>query len=226
MNWLSFLKKEHGKEQAKATDEATESGARIEPTRLEIPLFPLSGVLFPGGVLSLKVFEQRYLDMAAACMKNASPFGVCLIANGKEVGQAAVPHPIGTLAHIDRGDMPQLGMLMLDVHGGRRFRIVSTTTQPDQLLRAQVELLDEPPRQTVPTAQQALLPLLGKIVSDLGPEKMPAPHDFDDAAWVGYRLTEVVPVQALAKQKLLELEDPVSRLEILFTYLSQRKLIV
>lgn len=192
---------------------------------LEIPLFPLGGVLCPGGVLSLKVFEQRYLDMAAACMKNHSPFGVCLIASGKEVGEPAVPHEVGTLAHIDIGDMPQLGILMLTVRGGRRFRIISRSTQPDGLLRAEIELLDEQPGRAIPDAQQGMLPLLKKVASDLGPAKMPEPHEFDDAAWVGYRLTEIVPVQALAKQKLLELDDPVSRLEILFTYLAQRKLV-
>ena len=213
MSWLNFL----GKPQP-----VLPAG----PQRLDIPLFPLSAVLFPGGVLSLKVFEQRYLDMAAACMTAGTPFGVCLIASGKEVGQAALPHRIGTLAHVISGDMPQLGILMLETRGGRRFRIVSQVTQPDGLLRAQVELLDEPVRQEVPAAQQGLLPLLQKIAGDLGPEKMPEPHAFDDAAWVGYRLTEIVPVQALAKQKLLELQDPLSRLEILHTYLAQRKLVV
>jgi Lon protease-like protein len=213
LSWLNFL----GKPQP-----ALPAG----PQRLDIPLFPLSAVLFPGGVLSLKVFEQRYLDMAAACMKAGTPFGVCLIASGKEVGQAAVPHRIGTLAHVISGDMPQLGILMLETRGGRRFRIVSQVTQPDGLLRAQVELLDEPVRQEVPAAQQGLLPLLQKIAGDLGTEKMPVPHAFDDAAWVGYRLTEIVPVQPLAKQKLLELQDPLSRLEILHTYLAQRKLVV
>ncbi len=213
MNWLSFLRK-------------GSPAALPGPQCFEIPLFPLSAVLFPGGVLSLKVFEQRYLDMAAACMKNDAPFGVCLIAKGKEVGPAALPHKVGTLAHIDSGDMPQLGILMLAVRGGRRFRILSQTTQPDGLLRAQVELLDEPMRQEVPAAQQGLLPLLQKIVGDLGAEKMPEPHAFDDAAWVGYRLSEVVPVQPLAKQKLLELQDPLSRLEILYAYFAQRKLVV
>ena len=193
---------------------------------MEIPIFPLGGVLFPGGVLSLKVFEQRYLDMAAACMKNHAPFGICLIASGKEVGEPAVPHKVGTLAHIDSGDMPQLGILMLEVSGERRFRIISQSVQSDGLIRAQVELLEEPVGIEVPVAQRALLPLLKKVVDDLGTGKIPEPHAFDDAAWVGYRLTEIVPVQALAKQKLLELEDPVSRLEILLTYLSQRKLIV
>ncbi len=215
MSWLDFLRKP-----------VPSVPAAPEKECLEIPLFPLGGVLCPGGVLSLKVFEQRYLDMAAACMKKHTPFGVCLIASGKEVGEPAIPHDVGTLAHIDVGDMPQLGILMLTVHGGRRFRILSKTAQPDGLLRAEVELLDEQPGRTIPEAQQGMLPLLKKVVSDLGPEKMPEPHEFDDAAWVGYRLTEIVPVQALAKQKLLELDDPVSRLEILFTYLAQRKLVI
>ena len=215
MSWLDFLRKA-----------APSAPATPEKERLEIPLFPLGGVLCPGGVLSLKVFEQRYLDMAATCMKQHTPFGVCLIASGKEVGEPAIPHDVGTLAHIDVGDMPQLGILMLSVHGGRRFRILSKTTQADGLLRAQVELLDEHPGRTIPEAQLGMLPLLRKVASDLGPEKMPEPHEFDDAAWVGYRLTEIVPVQALAKQKLLELDDPVSRLEILFTYLAQHKLVI
>lgn len=212
MSWLNFLRKGAA---------ALPAGAQ----RLDIPLFPLSAVLFPGGVLSLKVFEQRYLDMAAACMNDGTPFGVCLIASGKEVGEVAVPHKVGTLAHIGSGDMEQLGILLLEVRGGRRFRIIAQRVEAGGLLRAQVELLDEPVRQEVPPAQQALLPLLQKIAGDLGPEKMPEPHAFDDAAWVGYRLTEVVPVQPLAKQKLLELQDPLSRLEILHTYLVQRKLI-
>jgi uncharacterized protein len=199
--------------------------APAEAERLDIALFPLNTVFFPDGVLSLKIFEPRYLDMAAACLKNHTPFGVCLIASGQEVGAAALPHPVGTLANIAQADMAQQGILLLTVRGDRRFRIVSQTTQPDGLLRAQVELLAETPSQAVPAAQQGLLALLQKIAIDLGPEKMPEPHRFDDAAWVGYRLSEVVPVQALAKQKLLELDDPRSRLEVIFAYLAQRKLV-
>ncbi len=215
MSWRDFLRKV-----------VPDTPLQARKELLEIPLFPLGGVLCPGGVLSLKVFEQRYLDMAAACMKDHTPFGVCLIASGKEIGEPAIPHEVGTLAHIDNGDMPQLGILMLSVRGGRRFRIVSRAIQPDGLLRAKVELLNEQPGRTIPEAQLGVLPLLKKVASDLGPERMPEPHEFDDAAWVGYRLTEIVPVQPLAKQKLLELDDPVSRLEILFTYLAQRKLVI
>ncbi len=213
MSWIDYLRP--------PADERTP-----EKSRIEIPLFPLGSVLFPGGVLSLKVFEQRYLDMAAECLRRKSPFGVCLIASGKEVGEPAKPHMIGTLAHIDNAEMPQLGILLLKVRGAQRFRILSSTVLADGLLQATVELIDEIEGCVVPDALQGLLPLLRKIVSDLGPEKMPTPHAFDDAAWVGYRLTEILPVQALAKQKLLELEDPVSRLEIIHTYLAQRRLVV
>ena len=161
--------------------------------------------------------------MAAACMKDKQPFGVCLIASGKEVGAAAVPHPVGTLAHIDHADMPQLGILLLKVRGGRRFRIVSQTAQSRRPVARAGRTARRAGEQAVPAAQQGLLPLLRKIVGDLGPDKMPPPHAFDDAAWVGYRLTEIVSVQMLAKQKLLELDDPVSRLEILHTYFTPAK---
>ena len=194
-------------------------------TEMNIPLFPLNGVLLPGALLSLKVFEQRYLDMAAECMRAKTPFGVCLIEHGQEIGTPAVPHAVGTLAHIDQGDVPQLGILMLAVHGTKRFRIMEQHAQADGLLRARVELLDEVNAQPVPEALRGLLPLLEKIVGDLGPARMPPPYSYDDASWVGYRLTEIVPVQPLAKQKLLELDDPVARLEILHAYFAQRNLV-
>ncbi|MEY2632775.1 MAG: hypothetical protein RIR00_1429 [Pseudomonadota bacterium] len=193
-----------------------------EREKREIPLFPLSAVLFPGGRLGLKVFEQRYLDMTAACMKAQTPFGICLIAEGQEVGATAEPHSIGTLAEIVSWDMEQLGILMLSVRGGARFRILERHSEASGLLRARVELLPTAPPQPVPDALQPLLPLLQRIVADLGPEKVPEPHAFDDMGWVGYRLSEVMPVQNLAKQKLLELDDDLSRLEILDRFLRQR----
>lgn len=195
------------------------------PERLDLPLFPLGSVLFPGGVLALKVFEQRYLDMAADCLRRTLPFGICLIASGREVGEPATPHAVGTLAHIREADMAQLGILMLKVRGGRRFRILSSAPRPHGLLHATVELLDEAEGREIPAAVAGVLPLLEKVAGDLGPERMPEPHAFGDAAWVGYRLAEILPVQALAKQKLLELDDPVSRLEIIHTYLAQRRLV-
>ena len=107
---------------------------------------------------------------------------------------------------------------------GQRFHAndnIAAFVEPGEL----EALLDEVEGCAIPAAHQSLLPLLKRIVSDLGPDKMPEPHAFDDAAWVGYRLTEILPVQALAKQKLLELDEPISRLEILHTYLAQRELV-
>jgi uncharacterized protein len=199
--------------------------APAAPVRLEIPLFPLDTVLFPGGVLPLKIFEQRYLDMAAACMKEKRPFGICLIATGKEVGGVAEPHAVGTLAEIAHWEMEQLGILMITAHGGKRFRILESYAAPDKLLRATVEVIDDDGPLPMPPERQRLLPLLRRVASDIGPARFPEPHRFDDAEWVGYRITEILPVQNLAKQKLLELEDPLSRLEILEKFLDQRKLL-
>lgn len=208
MGWFDFMR--------------SPDGTAVETLR--IPLFPLNTVLFPGGVQPLKIFEQRYLDMAAACLKEDTPFGICLIDAGGEVGEAAVPHTVGTLASIANWEMEQLGILMIDAIGGRRFRILDHEVGADKLLIASVELLAEP-EVPLPQHRERLLPLLQRVIGDLGPARMPEPHRYDDAAWVGYRLTEVLPVQNLAKQKLLELEDPLSRLEILETFLDQRKLL-
>lgn len=192
---------------------------------LDIPIFPLNTVLFPGGVQPLKVFEQRYLDMAAACMKDARPFGICLIDKGNEVGEAATPHALGTLASIADWEMEQLGILLISTRGGRRFRIIESRIDDDKLLRAKVELLPEPGAVALPPERRRLLPLLRRVVADVGAERIPEPHDYDNALWVGYRITEVLPIQNLAKQKLLELDDPLARLEILEKFLDQRQLL-
>jgi Lon protease-like protein len=209
MGWFDFVR--------------SPGGTSVETLR--IPLFPLNTVLFPGGLQPLKIFEQRYLDMAAACMKDNSPFGICLIDKGGEVGRAAVPHGVGTLATITNWEMEQLGILMITAQGGRRFRIIETQVGDGHLLEGTVELLAEASPTPLPQERERLLPLLQRIVGDLGPERIPEPHRYDDAEWVGYRITEVLPIQNLAKQKLLELDDPLARLEILEKYLSQRKLL-
>ncbi len=192
---------------------------------LDLPLFPLNTVLFPEGLLSLKVFEQRYLDMAARCLKDGSPFGVCLIAAGQEVGAAAEPHGVGTVAEILECEVPQLGILHLKLRGGRRFYVRQSAAGADHLLQGRVELFPAAPIVPVPPERDKLLPLVQRIVADLGSARVALPHRYDDAEWVGYRITEVLPIQNLAKQKLLELDDPLARLEILEKYLAQRGLL-
>jgi Lon protease-like protein len=190
--------------------------------RFELPIFPLNTVLFPGGVLPLKIFEQRYMAMAKDCLREDSPFGVCLIAQGNEVGAPALTHAVGTSARITDWDMPQLGVLQVASRGGRRFRILSRQADAQGLIRAQVQWLAEEPKQPLPAERAGLLPLLRTIAEEAGEARIPQPHVFDDAVWVGYRFAEVLPIPLAARQKLLELDDSLIRLEIIQTYLQQK----
>ncbi len=203
----------------------TDASTTAQPLPDEIPLFPLNMVLFPGGVLQLKLFEARYLDMAARCMREQLPFGVCLIREGSEVGDAALPHDFGSMARIANWDMTQPGLLMITARGGPRFRIVERKVLPDRLQTARVAWQPEPPAQPVPARLEAIVPLLRAIVEDAGLEDFPPLHRFDDATWVGYRMAEVLPIPHQARLRLLELDDPISRLEIIHAFLTQHKLI-
>lgn len=201
----------------------TENPAIADTT--DIPLFPLNAVLFPGGVLPLKIFETRYMDMAKDCLKKSSPFGICLIADGREVGAPATPEAVGTLARIEEWDMPQLGVLHVTVRGGERFRVLEHHAQADGLLIGRVTLLPEAASQSVPRSMASVQALLRAIALDLGQARLPEPHRFNDAAWVGHRFSEVLSIPLIARQKLLELDDPISRLEIIHQYLRQHKLV-
>lgn len=190
-----------------------------------LPLFPLNAVLFPGGTLSLKVFEQRYMTLVKDCFRQESRFGICLIAEGAEVGAPARPHPVGTEARIVAWDMTQPGILNITVRGEGRFRILTSEADREGLLHARVAPIPAEEALPVPEALAALVPLLQAMAADGGTERFPPPHQFDDAAWVGYRFCELLPIPAIARQKLLELEEPISRLEIVFKYLAQRNLV-
>jgi Lon protease-like protein len=201
---------------------------------VQIPLFPLNTVLFPDGVLPLRVFEARYMDMVRRCMKDGSPFGVVLIAKGSEVGAPAETEEVGTLAAIAAWDMPQLGLLYLRAIGGQRFRIASSATQSDGLRVAQVERIA--PDEDLPLAE-AYVPcaeLLRRVIDELAAQRADGaaadpinsppfepPYRFDSCVWVGNRLCEFLPVPLRAKQKLLELQSAASRLEIVRRYLEQ-----
>jgi hypothetical protein len=197
-----------------------------EPALDDLPLFPLNTVLFPGGVLPLRVFEARYMDMTRECLKHDQPFGVCLIREGAEVGTPAKPEGVGCLAYITHWDMQQLGLLQLRTRGGRRFRVLDSSVAGQGLLRARVELLPDETDADVPALFTALTDLLRLVVADKKSEAVFAePHAFGSASWVGYRLSEILPVPLPAKQKLLELDGALTRLEILYRFLEQRGLV-
>ena len=196
----------------------------VEPDWESLPIFPLGTVLFPGGALPLRVFEARYVDMTRACMKSSRPFGVCLIKEGAEVGAPAVPHETGCLAGIVDWDMQQLGVLQIMTRGTLRFRIESTRVESDGLIRAQARPLPADVPRTVRPEFAACSTLLKSILPQLPSELIPEPHDFDNATWLSNRLSEVLPIPPLAKQKLMELEDPESRLAIIHKFLGQQGL--
>jgi Lon protease-like protein len=192
-----------------------------DPIR-EIPLFPLNTVLFPGGLLPLKVFEQRYIEMTKACLRDSSPFGVCLIREGREVGTAAVPEPVGCFATIESWDMPQFGLFQLVARGGERFRIRDTRVAPNHLMSAVVEPL--PPDAAAERVDSLCRQVLEAVIEKVGAGQFPAPLRLDDASWVGYRLAEVLPLDARVKQELLEIANAGERLERLRALLGQQGL--
>ena len=180
----------------------------------DLPLFPLGTVLFPGGLLPLRLFEQRYLEMGKACLRDAAPFGVCRIREGAEVGAPATPEDVGCLARIVHWDMQQLGLLQVVAQGTERFRIVERRLQADGLARASVELLPAELDAPVPERFAACRQLLERIAAQHGERIFAQPFHFESSAWVGARLAEVLPLPGPVKQQLLEL-DGVPRLEAL-----------
>ena len=187
-----------------------------------LPLFPLNSVLFPGGRLNLRVFEARYMDMIAISMREQTSFGICLIAEGNEVGAPALPHKIGVEARVVDWDMSQPGVLGITIKGERRFQILQQAAEESGLLRAAVRWLPELSEYPLKEQHKGLLPLLQAVALDGGGKAIFPPYDFDDARWVGYRYAEILPIQNLARQRLLELDDADMRLDIVQQYLAQR----
>ena len=190
----------------------------------EVALFPLHAVLFPGGLLPLRIFEQRYMEMAKACLKDDAPFGVCLIRKGSEVGAPAQSEAVGCLARIAQWDLQQLGLLQVTARGERRFRVLGRRVEANGLAHAEIELLPEGADAAVPAQFGACTRLLQLVIEEYGSRLIEAPHRFESSSWVSARLAEVLPVPLAAKQKLMELDDSLERLEILHKFLTQHGL--
>ncbi|HEX6828652.1 MAG TPA: LON peptidase substrate-binding domain-containing protein [Burkholderiales bacterium] len=196
----------------------------LDPQTLEVPIFPLHAVLLPGSVLPLRVFEQRYVEMTKACLRDNRPFGVCLIQEGAEVGAPAVPERVGCLADILDWDMQQLGIFNLRTVGTERFTLRRWTAEPSGLIRAQVSVLPQEPETALPDEHRACARVLELIIDKLGTGHFQEPFRFDDAAWVSYRLAETLPLKLQARQKLLELDEAAARLQVLHRFLATQGL--
>lgn len=177
-----------------------------------IALFPLRTVLFPHGVLPLRIFETRYLDMIRRCMRESAGFGVVLIREGGEVGAVGELAPVGCLARIvDFGQLPD-GLLSITARGEKRFRILRRELQSDGLHLAEVEWLQEQSAVLLPGEFAELRELLAGVLDELGDAYPCGDRQLSDALWVTGQLGQLLPVSTALRQQLLELDELRERL--------------
>ena len=180
----------------------------------DIPLFPLNTVLFPGGHLTLRVFERRYLDLVRDCARSGGGFGVCLILHGREAGEPAVPAAIGTRAQIVDFNTQPDGLRGICGRGGRRFHVERSRVRDNGLAHGEVAFWSDEPALAIPPQYLLLATILERLLDKARDAHGKAPRaHFDDAAWVGFRLAEALPLDNRERQQLLQLCDPLERLE-------------
>ena len=194
-------------------------------TLSSLPLFPLGSVLFPDGVLALRVFEVRYLDMVRKCHQAGAPFGVVSLTQGQEVRQAGAPeerfNDIGTLAVIEQLETPQPGLITLLCRGSQRFRITQRRHLTHGLWTADVDHIERDLTVPVPEDLKKASTALAQVLNTLQVRDPGMPHlvtptaaQLDDCGWVANRWCELLPIPLELKQRLMELENPLVRLEL------------
>jgi len=201
-------------------------------TLQSLPLFPLGAVLFPDGVLPLRIFEVRYLDMIGRCHRAGAPFGVVLLTQGHEVRQpganAETFSHVGTLATISDFDNPRPGLMMIRAIGAQRFRIKASDQLRHGLWVADVERIAADMAVPIPDDLKITATALGKLIQSLqkktgNPEQLPlqGPWRLDDCGWVANRWCELLPLPVQLKQRMMELDNPLVRLELVSDVLAR-----
>jgi len=181
----------------------------------EIALFPLNTVLFPGGLLPLRIFETRYVDMVGACMRQDASFGVVLIVDGNETSAQVSFAAVGTAARIVDFQSQPDGLLGLLCRGERRFRVQESRQQADGLNRATIEWMADASPTPLQPQYQPLVGVLRKVMARLADIGRFIEPDYEDACWVSHRLAEFLPLEPAWQQRLLEIDDPDERLRLL-----------
>jgi len=183
---------------------------------IDIPLFPLDVVLFPGGYLQLRIFEQRYLDMVRDCSATGGYFGVCLINEHESANRPATHQRLGTTAEICDFTNLDDGLLGITVCGVQRFIVQQTRMRDNGLLMAEARVVAEETSMEVPEQYSVLSMIAGRIMEQVG-GNYPSfhPDDLQDAVWLGFRLSELLPLENTERQTLLQLSDPLQRLQVL-----------
>jgi Lon protease-like protein len=200
-------------------------------TLQSLPLFPLGTVLFPGGVLPLRIFEVRYLDMIGKCHRAGAPFGVVSLTQGSEVrqpGQREAFATVGTIATIEHLDTPKPGLMLVRATGAQRFRITASDQLKHGLWVADVERLGADMAVPIPEDLQPTSDALHRLIQSLqlkadnpGPMPLLPPWKLDDCGWVANRWCELLPLPVGLKQRLMELDNPLVRLELVSDVLTR-----
>lgn len=211
------------------------SGAAVAPPPMGagvLALFPLKSVLFPGGRLALKVFEARYLDLVSRCLREKRPFGVVCLNQGTEVRQpdeAVRFEAVGVLARLVKVDAEGPGQLKVLCEGGARFQVGGVRQEANGLWVSDGfrVLADDSPLPPGPALDPCALALARAMValSARDPAMFAPTHHFDQAGWVANRWCELLPIPLAARQKLMELTDPLARLQLVDGFLRDRKVI-
>jgi uncharacterized protein len=189
-----------------------------------LPLFPLGSVLYPGSLLPLRIFEVRYLDMIKRCIDNQAPFGVVSLTQGQEVArpeQSEVFAQVGTLAQITEHEQPQPGLRLIKSLGLQRFRITRRERLKHGLWIADVAYLPEDKTLPIPDELQSCSSLLKTVLASMPAIArteliggQPTDAQLQDCSWVANRWCQLLPVPMEMKQRLLELDSPLIRLEL------------
>lgn len=196
-----------------------------------LPLFPLGTVLFPGGLLPLKVFEARYLDLVSHCLRTQEPFAVVRIRQGGELrgsGGKTLLDTVGVLAHVQDVDAEQPGILRVRCTGGLRVHLDSPHQRDDGLWLAAATVGAPDAAVAVPAELQPAADALGRAIEALdgqGHHPFVQPHALADAGWVANRWCEILPISSAAKQRLMALDEPVLRLQLVQDYLQGKGLL-
>lgn len=195
--------------------------AVTEETILEIPLFPLHTVLFPGGAIPLRIFEPRYLDMVSDCLRSGTGFGISLISEGNETGSGAQTFEYGTIGDISYWQQLPDGLLGITVRGRQRFRLISSEVRPNKLIVARVVLVPNDPPVDLPSRYSSFSQMVSDMMEAMGHPYTTLPKHYDDAGWVSNRLAELLPIALVQKQYFLQLNDPLERLDRLGPILAE-----